>query len=147
MIYVALSKEEVEVACEAFCFWSNRTHGRATARNSVEARTWDRLARALRAGEEIEGEFSRIDLWSGDRGRNVVFTGRVAYQDGDLILYVTNKGGVVQHVPMATSGDLSTYADFDEFRESMNFERDGAHDVAAAVADALGIEYSEELAI
>lgn len=85
---------------------------------------------------------SRIELWDSGRGRKVAFTGRRVTGDMYVDVYVTPKGGVVVDVPQAINGNLATYADFEAFAEDYG-ER--GQDFMAAVADALGEEYTEEL--
>ena len=50
-ITVEFTQDEAEAAVGAFIYMSNKTGGRATARGSVEARTWDKIAHAAQAAE------------------------------------------------------------------------------------------------
>lgn len=97
----------------------------------------------VRARAEIGVEgFERVQLYDGQRGRNVAFKGRqlASSEDDTLTAYITAKGAIaVYYDPDAEFSVYDTYEAFIDGTQDA--------DLLAAVARALAEEYAEELDI
>ena len=103
---------------------------------------WDELARAeARARITAEG-FKRIEVYDGDKDRDVAFQGReIGHSDSpEERAYLTPKHAIAVYA--AAEKHLYVFPDFDELAMTVTPE-----DLVAQVARALSEKYVEELDI
>ena len=83
----------------------------------------------------------RDDGFGGGTFRKVQFMGREVSSGLEEEIYVTAKGTILEHSEPLGCSEIKVYSSWDQFESAY----EGRHELLQSVAEALGLEYVEEI--